>query len=367
MEKSFCQLITDSAEAQRDKFAMRIVGEETDGKYTYREMLDAVRSIAYRLEKEGIQFGDRVALIGENHPRWAIAYYGILFRGAVCVPIDPHAEIETLTNFIENSEAKMAFIGEDFIKSFHKLEENLDRKFPAVVLQNVESSNGFQSFEDWAKTERPGDFDSKPTPAKPEDLAQLTYTSGTTGTPKGVPLTHSNIYHETMGCQEVMHIKDTEVVLSVLPLFHVFAQVVNLWVVASAGGSVYYVKELAPAELTKAFETKEITLLTGVPRLWYLFHKKVFDNVAQQSIIVRTLFDKLLKTNFFLREKFNINLGKKFFGKVHDGFGGKLDITISAGSRFDEKIAQRLSRARIHADSGLRFDRNGGRGFLHTL
>lgn len=319
---------------------MRIVGEETDGKYTYGAMLDQVRSIAFRLEKEGIEFGDRVALIGENHPRWAIAYFGILFRGAVCVPIDPHAEIETLTNFIENSEAKMAFIGEDFIKSFEKLEKNLDRKLPAVVLQDFESSNGFQKFDDWTNTERPADFDAKPTPAKMTDLAQLTYTSGTTGTPKGVPLTHSNIYHEAVGCQEVMNIKESEVVLSVLPLFHVFAQVVNLWVIASIGGSVYYVKELAPAELTKAFETKEITLLTGVPRLWYLFHKKIFDNVAQQSIVVRTLFDKLLKTNFFLREKFNINLGKKFFGKVHDGFGGKLGITISAGSRFDEKIAQ---------------------------
>ena len=340
MEKSFCQLIIDAAESHKDKVAMRIVGEESDGKYTYGAMLDQVRSIAFRLEKENINFGDRVALIGENHPRWAIAYFGILFRGAVCVPVDPHAEIETLTNFIENSEAKMAFIGEDFIKSFHKLEENLGKKLPAVVLQDIESNNGFQSFEDWTTTERPSDYDAKPTPAKMEDLAQLTYTSGTTGTPKGVPLTHSNIYHEAVGCQEVMHIKESEVVLSVLPLFHVFAQVVNLWVIASIGGSVYYVKELAPAELTKAFETKEITLLTGVPRLWYLFHKKIFDNVAQQSIVVRTLFDKLLKTNFFLREKFNVNLGKKFFGKVHEGFGGKLGITISAGSRFDEKIAQ---------------------------
>jgi long-chain acyl-CoA synthetase len=340
MENSFCQLIADTAEARRDKIAMRIVGEETDGKYTYGEMIDAVRSIAFRLEKEGIEFGDRVALIGENHPRWAVAYFGILFRGAVCVPIDPHAEIETLTNFFNNSEAKMAFIGEDFIKSFHALEENLGRKIPAVVLQDIKSGNGFQSFNDWTSTPRPADFDSKPTPAKLEDLAQLTYTSGTTGTPKGVPLTHGNIFYEATGCQEVMHISENEVVLSVLPLFHVFAQVVNLWVIASIGGTVYYVRELAPAELTRAFETKEITLLTGVPRLWYLFHKKIFDNVAQQSIIVRTLFGKLLKLNFFLREKFNINLGKKFFGKVHEGFGGRLDITISAGSRFDEKIAR---------------------------
>jgi len=367
MENSFCQLIINTAESRRDKIAMQIVGEETDGKYTYGEMLDQARSIAFRLEKENINFGDRVALISENHPRWAVAYYGILFRGAVCVPIDPHGEIGTITNFIENSEAKMAFIGEEFIKDFRAIEEQLGKKIPAVLLTGTPSSkrqlphqnsteslndieksrqdagvplNGFQSFDDWATTPRPADFDSKPTPAKPEDLAQLTYTSGTTGTPKGVPLTHSNIYHEAAGCQEVMHLKETEVVLSVLPLFHVFAQVVNLWVIASVGGTVYYIKELAPAEMTRAFETKEITLLTGVPRLWYLFHKKIFDGVAAQSIVVRTLFDKLLKLNFSLREKFNINLGKKFFGKVHDGFGGKLDFTISAGSRFDEKIAR---------------------------
>ncbi|MBC7796984.1 MAG: AMP-binding protein, partial [Pyrinomonadaceae bacterium] len=187
---------------------------------------------------------------------------------------------------------------------------------------------------------RPQDFDSKPTPAKPEDMAVLIYTSGTTGTPKGVPLTHGNIFYETQGCQEVMNISEHEVVLSVLPLFHVFAQVINLWVIASIGATVYYVKELAPAELTRAFETKEITMLTGVPRQWYLFHKKIFDGVAAQSFVVRSLFDKLLKLNFFLRDKFNINLGKKLFGKVHDGFGGKLAVTISAGSRFDEKIAR---------------------------
>ena len=368
MQNSFVQLIIDAAESRADKMAMQIVGVEGT-EYTFGEMLDQIRSIAFRLEKEGIAFGDRVALIGENHPRWAIAYFGILYRGAVCVPIDPHGEIATITNFLENSEAKMAFIGEDFIDHFHKVEENLDRRIPAVVLQDqserekgrkgerekeadeqsttetnpkseIRNPKSNASFNDWASTPRPADFDSKPTPSKPEDMAVLIYTSGTTGTPKGVPLTHGNIFYETQGCQEVMNISEHEVVLSVLPLFHVFAQVVNLWVIASVGATVYYVKELAPAELTRAFETKEITLLTGVPRLWYLFHKKIFDGVAAQSFIVRILFDKLLKLNFFLRDKLNINLGKKLFGKVHDGFGGKLDITISAGSRFDEKIAQ---------------------------
>ena len=131
MNDSFIQLIIDSAESHRDKKAMEIVGVEGT-KYTFGEMLDGIRTIAFRLEKEGIAFGDRVAIIGENHPRWAIAYLGILYRGAVAVPIDPHGEIQTITNFFENSEAKMAFIGEDFIDHFHKVEESLGRKIPAV-------------------------------------------------------------------------------------------------------------------------------------------------------------------------------------------------------------------------------------------
>lgn len=340
MNESFIQLIIDSSDAHRDKTAMQIVGEETEGKYTFGEMLDKVRSIAYRLEQEGVAFGDRVALIGENHPRWAIAYLGMLYRGAVCVPVDPHAEIETLSNFLENSEAKLAFIGEDFIKHFHAVEERLGRQIPAVVLQDIESNNGFQTFEDWTTTRRPPEFDQKPLETKPDDLAVLMYTSGTTGTPKGVPLTHGNIFYETTGVQQVVNISENEVILSVLPLFHVFAQVANLWIGASVGAKILYVGELSPAALERAFKTKEVTLLTGVPRLWYLFHKKIFDGVAAQPKPVRMLFGAMIKTNAFLRDTFKINLGKTFFKKVHDGFGGKLDITISAGSRFDEKIAR---------------------------
>jgi long-chain acyl-CoA synthetase len=338
MNNSFCQLIVDAAESHADKIAMEVVGVP-ESRYTFAETLDRVRSIAYRLEKEEINFGDRVALIGENHPRWAICYLGTLYRGAVVVPIDPNGEIETITNFFSNSEARMAFIGEEFLEKFGQIEERLGKKIPAVILQDTNLTNGFQSFSDWSSTPRPAEFDAQAPPAKGDHLAQLTYTSGTTGTPKGVPLTHGNIFAETTGVQEVMNIKETEVILSVLPLFHVFAQVA-LWIAATIGAKVMYLKELGPAELEKAFQTKEVTLLTGVPRLWYLFHKKIFDGVAAQPKPVQALFRVLLKTNGFLRDTFKINLGKKFFGKIHDAFGGKLNITISAGSRFDEKVAR---------------------------
>ena len=124
MSKSFCELLIESFDSHPDSIAMRVVGSDDDV-YTFAEMLHKIRSIAYRLKEEGVGFGDRVALIGENHPSWAIAYLGALYHGAVCVPLDPHGEIETITNFLENSEAKVAFLSPDQTKRYTQIEEKL--------------------------------------------------------------------------------------------------------------------------------------------------------------------------------------------------------------------------------------------------
>lgn len=140
---------------------MRIVGDDSQV-YTFGQTLDQIRSVAYRLSQENVEFGDRVALIGENHPCWAIAYLSAIYHGSVCVPIDPHGEIETITNFIENSEAKVAFIGPEVVDKFKQIEERLGRRIPAVVWNLPEdSTNGFQPFSEWAATNYPNNFASE--------------------------------------------------------------------------------------------------------------------------------------------------------------------------------------------------------------
>jgi long-chain acyl-CoA synthetase len=317
---------------------MRIVGDDSQI-YTFGEMLKQIRSIAYRLETEGVAFGDRVALIGENHPCWAIAYLGTIYRGAVIVPLDPHGEIETITNFLENSEAKVAFLSPDITEKFQQIEEKLGRHIPAVVWNLENSTNGFKKFEDWRETDFPESFAQKIPQTKDDDSAVMIYTSGTTGTPKGVPLTHGNIVAELDGINKVINLSPSDSILSLLPLFHAYLQIVNLWVATTYGVQAGYLKELTPDELSKAMKEFKPTILTTVPRLWYLFHKKIFDAVKGQSSLVQKLFSTMLATNGFLRDSFKINLGKKFFGKVHDGFGGNLRIAISAGSRFDSDVA----------------------------
>ena len=377
MSDSYLKRLIDSFEARSEKTAMRIVGDDSQN-FSFGVTLRHIRSIAYRLEQEGVGFGDRVAVIGENHPCWAIAYLSILYRGAVCVPLDPHGEIKTLTNFIENSEAKLAFIGEDIEEKFAEIEEQLGRKLPAVVWSqsappapllpeegwpkagvvgaagaeestsdNVASvasaapsaDAGGTDFNNWASTDFPKSFETDIPKAAGDDVALLIYTSGTTGTPKGVPLTHGNILAELDGINDVLKLTDKEKILSLLPLFHAYLQIVNLWVATTYGCEVGYLKELSPAELGNAMKEFKPTILTTVPRLWYLFHKKIFDAVAAKSSTVRTLFKAMLAANGALRDSLGVNLGHRMFGQIHESFGGRLRIAISAGSRFDEDVA----------------------------
>src|SRR4030095_11028179 len=236
MSDSYLKRLIDSFEARGEKTSMRIVGDDTQS-YTFAETLRGIRSIAFRLEQEGGQFGDRVAVIGENHPCWAVAYLGILYLGAVCVPLDPHGETETLKNFVENSEAKLAFIGSEVEEKFDEIRERLERDVPVVVWAQSASSAADRSvplrsttFDQWTSTPFPESYTREIPKASGSDVALLIYTSGTTGTPKGVPLTHGNILAELDGINDVLKLTDKEKILSLLPLFHAYLQIVNLWV-----------------------------------------------------------------------------------------------------------------------------------------
>ncbi|HVF29714.1 MAG TPA: AMP-binding protein, partial [Pyrinomonadaceae bacterium] len=382
MTSSFLARVVDAFESRPDNIAMRIVGD-VEHIYTFGETLRRVRAVAYRLGQEGVGFGDRVALIGENHPSWAIAYLGVLYCGAVCVPVDPEGAPATLANFIENSDAKLAFIGEEVSAKVAEIETRLGREVRKVVWggRNVKSpapltaddaddadksryeppssdplssassassavnkprhqdSPSPELFHDWTSTPFPDSFAAEIPRAAGNDVALLIYTSGTTGTPKGVPLTHGNIAAELDGINDVLKFTDQEKILSLLPLFHAYLQIVNLWVATTYACEVGYLKELSPAELSSAMKEFKPTILTTVPRLWYLFHKKIFDAVAAKPSAVRTLFKGMLAANGALRNTAGVNIGQKLFGQIHEGFGGRLRIAISAGSRFDEDVA----------------------------
>ena len=323
---------------------MTLIGPKGIETVTFGSMLSQIRSIGHRLSQEQIAFGDRVAIVGENHPHWAIAYLGIIYRGAVVTPLDPAATTVALAAFLKDSEAKLAFVSPSSLQKFRAACEQLGRRIPAVALLPLPPADALADFEDWAHTPLPPEFAASPPPAKPEDLALLMYTSGTTGMPKAVPLTHGNIYAESDKVQEVLRISDREVVLSLLPLFHAYSQIVNLWLATIIGARVVYLTELSSAEIERGLREGGATALVGVPRLWYLFHKKIFDAVRSRPLPVRALFRIMLAINGWLLGTLRFNAGPFLFRRVHQSFGGKLRFAVSAGASFDADVARDFHR-----------------------
>lgn len=342
--ETFCQRVVAAASIRPQKVAMMVIEPGGQKTITFGSMLAQLRSIAYRLAQEKIAFGDRVAILGENHPNWAIAYLGIIYRGAVVTPLDPAATTQALAAFLKSSEAKLAFVSPFSIDKFRAACEQMGRNIPAVALQPLTQPNGLARFEDWAQTPTPKEFNETSPLARAEDLAVLMYTSGTTGVPKAVPLTHGNIYAESDKVQEVMRISDQEVILSLLPLFHAYSQIVNLWLATIIGARVAYLSELSSTGIERGLTEAAATALVGVPRLWYLFHKKIFDAVRNRSAPVRVLFRVMLSVNGWLRDWFGLNAGRFFFKPIYHSFGGRLRLAVSAGANFDEDVAKAFYR-----------------------
>src|SRR5712691_8729135 len=134
-QPTFCQRLIDAANQRLDEVAMTLLGPATSETTTFGSMLSQIRSLAYRLTLEQIEFGDRVAIIGENHPNWAIAYLGIMYRGAVVVPLDPSGTVETLAKFLDDSETKLAFVAESSREKFRLVCEALGYPVRAISLQ----------------------------------------------------------------------------------------------------------------------------------------------------------------------------------------------------------------------------------------
>src|SRR5712675_2253678 len=183
----------------------------------------------------------------------------------------------------------------------------------------------------------PGGY--QPVVPSENDLAALLYTSGTTADPKGVMLTHGNLVGEANAVLQVIHIDTNDALLGILPMFHVLAQMANLFLPLFNGARVVYLETLNTTELLRALQERGITTFCVVPQFFYLIHEKIFKELNKRGKLTLRVVRTLMKINRGLR-RVGINAGKLFFGKIHDTFGKHMRYLITGGSRFDTTIAR---------------------------
>ena len=310
-------VFSDTVARFGEKTAVEILRAERVDAFTYRRLHDMASAWASWLAQQHIAAGDRVAILAHNDAHWCAAYLGILKLGAIVVPLDTNYSAAQVATIVRDSGATLLIASE-------KLRRNATDANVALADLHEERSGSHQA-----------------STIDPSSTAVILYTSGTTSDPKGVMLSHANLVAERDAAFAVVDVSDKDAILGVLPLFHSLAQLANLLLPFAVGARVVYLETLNSTDLVKALSERKITIFACVPQFFYLIHQRVTQQVAKAGFVARVVFGNLLRLNFGLR-RIGINLGRVFFGRVHDVMGRDMRLLVTGGSKFDPAIGRDL-------------------------
>ncbi|WP_299441395.1 long-chain fatty acid--CoA ligase [uncultured Phycicoccus sp.] len=244
--------LTTTAAAQPDKDALRVNGQGV----TYAQLHGMAAKVAGALRENGIQPGDRVAVILPNVPSFPVVYWGILLAGGIVVPMNPLLKSGEIEYFFTDSGAKIAFVWPDFVGEATK---GASTSGTRIVQTGPMGPDDFEG----------GDPIAEATPREDDDTAIILYTSGTTGRPKGAELTHRNIHlNATRSAEVIQTMTSDDVVMGCLPLFHVFGLVVGLNAATIAGASLALIPRFDPQAAIEVIEKERVTIMQGVPTMY---------------------------------------------------------------------------------------------------
>ena len=300
---------------------------------TYKESLKIVEGIARWLYSKGIRKGDKVALTGKNSSEWAISYLGILFAGATVVPIDYQLRNEEIDLLLKASYAKMLFIDEEkhpyYIQNPGKLNTVVSLK--KDIGTYVYTLDGPEA-EIEESTEH--------------ELAAILFTSGTTGKPKGVMLTHQNLVSDCyLGQGTPLRLYHTDVFYAILPIHHSYCMLAVFIETISVGAEVVFGKKMVSAVMLKELKEGKITLLLGVPLLYYKLLAGVIRGIKAKGKLVYCIMSFLMMISGFIKKVFKVNPGKKLFGTVLEKASlSTLRICISGGGPLAPSVFRKFNQ-----------------------
>jgi long-chain acyl-CoA synthetase len=327
---TFPSLFSETLKKFGKRNAYAFVGEEP---ISYDSVYKQIRSVMAFLEKNGINPGDKVALLSNNMPNWGIVYFSITFMGAVVVPILPDFSSTEVGNVLEHSGAKAIFISAALLP---KLEGSRSEDLKTgVSIENFSplfSEPGFSGYD-------PESIPLRNYEVNEEDLASIIYTSGTTGRSKGVMLTHKNISFNALMGRRIQWIDEKDRFLSVLPLSHTYENTLGLILSMLCGSCVYYLrKPPTPSVLLPALAEVKPTIMLTVPLIIEkIYFNKVLPTFRDNKIL------KLLYRVPFLRKKLNGAAGKKLIKT----FGGELKFYGIGGAKLNKTVEKFLIEAKF--------------------
>jgi long-chain acyl-CoA synthetase len=322
-----------------------------------RQLLDQVQDFSLGLQQLGVQAGDRVAIISENRPEWAIVDYACLAARCADVPIYPTLPAVQTEYLLRDSGAVVVCVSTSTqLAKVQQIRAGLPALRWVIAFDDALAGPDVLSFqhvgaEGRSMRDRSPGWRAEALAIGPSDLATIIYTSGTTGEPKGVMLSHGNIASNVVSALERLAIRPDDETLSFLPLSHVFERTAGHYVMLYAGVVINYARSVE--SVSNDLVERQPTVVTSVPRLFEKIYARVVDAATSGSLTRRRIFQwarsvgdrwtdlrlagrpvpPLLAAQHALADRL-------VFAKLRERLGGRLRCFVSGGAPLNPDVAR---------------------------
>ena len=337
------QNLADSFEYRGDSIYSKMYDGERYLPTTYTTFYKNTQAIARYLQLvEKLNKGDKVAIMSENRPEWMMMYFGIVYNGVIAVPCDAMLSPEEVKTIIKSSGTEIMGVSLSIYEKLIKDKEIISLIKNWIIFDDnssIKDKSNTISFKEILKQAVNPDFVKNE--LKRSEVASLIFTSGTTGTPKAVMLSHGNFMHQANNLWQSARLTEHDIILSVLPLHHTFQFSIELTIFA-IGGSITYADSIKPNRLIDAVKTTEVTLMIGIPTLFGKILEGIHRNLSQLKAPVKQIVQLLLKiSELSYLITGNHKTGEKLFAFLRKKAGlNTVGYMISGAGPLSQEVAK---------------------------
>lgn len=312
-----------------------ILEMQADGvsRWSCAEVATLARQLAAGLVGAGVQRGDFVPVLAHNRPEWVIAALAVIGAGAAISPLDTQISTSNLEQVLRDSAARFIFTTTNYLNRLRQLNLGIELR-PILFDVEPDDPRGWRVLLAESAPPLPQ--------VEPDEPAALFYTSGTTGVPKGVPLTHRNLTFQIGALQAAKLLRADDRVLLPLPMYHVYPFTIGTLTPLAFGLPLILPQALTGPQLVRALNEGDVTIIIGVPRVYRAVYSGIENQIAGRGRIAASLFQTALQTSIWLRQKMGWQIGQTLFRPLRAKLGPKLRLLASGGSALDPELAWTL-------------------------
>lgn len=316
-----------------DRECLIALEKEDVTRWSCVEVAEKAEQLARGLVELGIQPGEIVPILAHNRPEWVIAALALIGAGATVSPLDTQINREVLEQVLQDSQARFIFTTTEYLNRLGQIERNVQLR-PILFDVEPDDERGWQVLLSEQETSLPA--------VGLDDPAALFYTSGTTGVPKGVPLTHRNLVFQLNSVYETHLLKGSDRVMLPLPMYHVYPFTVGTLTPLAFQLPLILPQSLTGPQVLRALREGAVTIVVGIPRVYRAMYDGIETQITDRGKIVSTLFHAALQASIGLRRRFGWQVGKRLFRPLRAAVGPQLRLLTSGGSALAPELAWKL-------------------------